>query len=233
MDETGLIVDREKAYWEVRDHFKWLTDESIRKVISLSLETGGGGDILELCSGSGAFTKHMPREFRSYTCLDISQTLLQTVKRSLPEVTVVQGDAQNPAFKEESFYLVVMFAGLHHMPDVKATLRNAFRILRSGGAFVCFEPNDDCWYRRFMLPLKSLLGIYTEDERFLKVGFIQAALQEAGFATSETKFLMPEYAPDHLKSALNKILVRFMALASSLGTGPFWQPWFIMSGRKL
>jgi len=226
------IVEREKRYWEDKKDFEWLTADSIESVVSLLPPVGKECDVLELCGGSGMFTKRMPKTFRSYTALDLSSTLLKALKAAVPEAAVVQGDAQRPDFGERSFDLVVIFAGLHHMPDIRTTVANAFRILKRGGAFVCFEPNDACWYRRFMLPLKGLLGLYTEDEKFLRPDSVAEDLREAGFTDLRTRFLSPTYNPEHLGSALNKGLARAMALASRVGDGPAWQPWFILSGRK-
>ena len=228
---NNVIHNREKAHHEGMGEFVWLSDDSIREVISRAPSITGK-DILELCSGSGTFTCKMPHTFRSYICLDLSRSLLNTLKSKLPSTKIVQGDAEQPPFADASFDIVAVFAGLHHIPNLDNAVKNAYRLLRIDGQFVCFEPNSDCWYRRFMLPLKHFLGIkYTEDERFLRPRNIQQILDQHGFINVKCLFVTPNYRKEKL-SILTLILAHIMKLAASVSSSSTWQSFFIMSGVK-
>jgi SAM-dependent methyltransferase len=54
---------------------------------------------------------------------------------------LVQGDLERAPFASASFDLVLLNEVLEHVPDDAAALREAFRLLRPGGALVLFAPN--------------------------------------------------------------------------------------------
>ena len=125
-----------------------------------------------------------------------------------------------------------MFAGMHHVPNVERAIEASKRILRSGGIFVAFEPNNECWYRRPMLPLKNLLRLYTDDERFLRPSEVLRMMDERGFREVKIAYTSPEYNPEHLSSTVNKLLAKFIHIASSMSPEPRWQTFFIIRGIK-
>jgi ubiquinone/menaquinone biosynthesis C-methylase UbiE len=229
MDQKSYL-ERERDYWEARTEFEWLSEREIRVILDIIPPMRG--DILELCSGSGMFTKYIPERFRSYTCLDLSQSMLDGLHQMLPNITPVLGNAENLYFPPSSFDMVLVFAGLHHIPNEDLAIQNAYTVLRPGGAFVAFEPNDSCWYRRPMLKMKSLLDLYTADERFLKPNEMISKMKMAGFVDITTKYRTPEYNPAHLRTFINKFLSGMMQIASSLSDAPNWQSFFVITGKK-
>ena len=224
------VIAREREYWEARSDFEWLSEASIKKVIAAMSPLRG--DVLELCSGSGMFTKRIPATYETYTCLDLSESLLNTLSQELPQITPIQGNAEEPDFPRGSFDTVVVFAGLHHLPDVHKAIRSAYRILRPGGSFACFEPNEDWWYRKPMLPLRNLLGIYTSDEKFLKPADVLAAVEKVGFQNIAVQYLTPTYHPSSLKTPFPKMLASMIRIASNLNSAPNWQSFFVISGQE-
>ncbi len=168
-------LDREREYWTAHDEFDWMDDASKRDTVALLPPLRG--DVLELCVGSGLLVDQIPRTYASYTGLDISQPLLDTLHRRMPEVKLFQGDAEELPFEDESFDAVLVFAGLHHLPHYKRSLYHAHRVLRRGGLFVCFEPNKHAWYRVPMWAMRDLIGIYTDDEVFLDPGEVERVLR--------------------------------------------------------
>ena len=228
--DSQVVLAKESAYWEARSQFEWLSEEGIQTVLDVIPPVDG--DVLELCSGSGMFTRRIQPTYRSYTCLDLSQSLLDTLHQCLPQITPVQGNAEEPDFPPESFDQVLVFAGLHHLPDEDKAIYNAYRLLRPGGTFVAFEPNQDCWYRAPMLRMKAILRLYTEDERFLKPEIVKVSLQKSGFTGIETHFITPVYQDEHLGSFINKTLARMMQVVAALSSAPAWQSFFVIIGRK-
>jgi demethylmenaquinone methyltransferase/2-methoxy-6-polyprenyl-1,4-benzoquinol methylase len=225
----------ERSYWESYEDYDWSSDEAKEQAIACIPRLDG--DILELCVGGGAFARKIPKTYRSYTGLDLSQSLLNALKKSMPHVKTMHGDAQDLPFEEETFDAVIVFSGLHHLPRYQETLASAIRILRPGGCFFCFEPNDRAWYRapmRFLRRQKRVrdfIEIYSEDEVYLDPGEVSDGMAAAGFSDVQTHYMTPRFNPDFL-SFTNRIFARMMYSAAALGNSMRTQSYFAMSGRK-
>lgn len=224
------ILVREKSYWDSQKKFEWLSDYGIQSVLGKIPPIYG--EVLELCSGSGMFSKLIPANYDSYISLDLSQSMLEKQCHDIPWIKPVVGDAENPTFVSSSFDLVLLFAGLHHLANISRAIQNGYRVLRPGGQFVAFEPNASCWYRKPMLRIKNILKLYTEDEKFLYPEDVKDYMAKTGFCDIEIIFLTPEYNPAHLKSSLNKMLSHLMMIAAQINRGRYWQSFFIIRGKK-
>lgn len=232
--QTGSL-GIEQSYWESYEDYDWSSDATKEKAMALipSLD----GDILELCVGGGAFARKVPQGYRSYTGLDLSRTLLAALKQSMPHVNTVHGDAQNLPFEENSFDAVLLFSGLHHLPDIQKSLAGAFRVLRPGGCFFCFEPNDRAWYRapmRFLRNQKAVrdfIKIYSEDETYLDPEDVRAAARRAGFSDFRIDYMTPRFNPEFLGFA-NKIFARILYGLGAMGDSIRTQSYFALSARK-
>ncbi|HEY0779704.1 MAG TPA: class I SAM-dependent methyltransferase [Gemmatirosa sp.] len=227
--EHDQAIAREREYWTAHDEFDWMTDGS--KVELVTALEPARGDVLELCIGSGLVSDHVPPTYRTYTGLDISQPLLDAAQRKVPNATMVQGDAEQPPFPDASFDTVLVFAGLHHLPDYRRSITNAFRVLRPGGEFACFEPNKRAWYRTPIWLLRDVIGIYTDDEVFLDPRQVAAAMRDAGFSDLRTRYMTPRLKRSFL-TAPNRVLARCMYAAAALGRAAHTQSFFLLSGRK-
>lgn len=230
------VVQEEEKFWENHDEFDWLTPQSVREVVAQCPKPTGR--VLELCCGSGMFTKHVSFEaVNSYIGLDIAESLLSKLSADLPGVTTVKGNAEAPDFEPESFDYIFIFAGLHHLPRIKTCLDSCYKLLKPGGTFCCFEPNIKCFGRKQMLKMKSvarLLGVvYTDDEIFLDPDLITQDLKEVGFIKIQNKFITPRYRYYGLVNLLRP-LIGIMNIVSSL---PFigrkhTQTFFITTAQK-
>lgn len=228
-DPHDEAIAREREYWTAHDEFDWMTDGS--KAGTVAALGPVRGDVLELCIGSGLLSDHIPPTYRSYTGLDISQPLLDTARRKMPHATLVRGDAEDLPFPDASFDTVLVFAGLHHLPDYRRSVRHAARVLRPGGLFVCFEPNKRAWYRAPMWLLRDFIGIYTDDEVVLDPGEVAAVMRDAGFEDLRTRYTTPRLRPSFL-TPTNRVLARCMYAAAALGDAARTQSFFMLSGRK-
>jgi ubiquinone/menaquinone biosynthesis C-methylase UbiE len=227
--EHDEALAREREYWTAHDEFDWMTDRSQDETVAALPPVRG--DVLELCIGSGLLSDRIPRTFRTYTGLDISQPLLDTARAKIPDATLVQGDAEQPPFPDASFDAVLVFAGLHHLPDWRRSVANAYRVLRPGGVFVCFEPNKLAWYRAPMWLLRERIGIYTDDEVFLDPREVGAAMRASGFADLATRYTTPRLRPSFL-TAPNRALARCMYAAAALGAAERTQSFFMLTGYR-
>ncbi|MDQ2647781.1 MAG: class I SAM-dependent methyltransferase [Myxococcota bacterium] len=92
-----------------------------------------------------------------------------------------RGRAEELPWGESSFDVVVTVNALHHFSEPAAALREAFRVLRSGGLFVCvgLDPHayEGRWYVYEFFP-ETLAA---DRERFVSESTRTAWLRAAGF----------------------------------------------------
>jgi ubiquinone/menaquinone biosynthesis C-methylase UbiE len=224
------VVARERDFWDKHEEFDWMAEASKREVVRMLPRLQG--DILELCIGSGMLTEHMPATYRSYTGLDLSSTLLATLAHRMPQLSLVQGNAEDLAFEDASFDAVVVFAGLHHLPHLERTITQAARVLRRNGTFVCLEPSSRAWYRTPMTWLRDWIGIYSEDEVFLDPRTVSAALRQAGFGDLRERYLTPRFSRAFL-TPKNLVLANLLYLAAGMGGGSSTQSFFLLQATRL
>lgn len=234
-DTNEAALRLERSYWESYQDYDWSSDQAKAEAIARIPHLDG--DILEICVGGGAFARKIPRSYRSYTGLDLSQSLLNALKSSMPHVNAVHGDAQDLPFEDCSYDAVLVFSGLHHLPRFEKTLADSYRILRPGGCFFCFEPNDNAWYRAPMRYLRSkkwvrdFVEIYSEDERYLDPLEVGNAFASAGFREVRVDYMTPRFNAEFLGFA-NRIFAGMIYLAASFGDSVRTQSYFAMSGQK-
>lgn len=223
------VIEREREFWDKHEEFDWMAEPSKRDVVALlpRLE----GDVLELCIGSGMLTEYVPATYRSYTGLDLSRTLLSTLRRRLPGVTLVQGNAEDLTFEDATFDAVLVFAGLHHLPHYERAIAHAARVLRPHGTFVCLEPSSRAWYRTPMTLLRDWIGIYSEDEVFLDDRTVGRALHQHGFGDLRVRYLTPTFSQAFL-TGKNKVLAQLLYMAAGMGDGASTQSFFLMQATR-
>ena len=223
------VIEREKEFWDEHAEFDWMAEPSKRDVIAMLPKLDG--DVLELCIGSGMLTEHMPKTYRTYTGLDLSDTLLGTLRRKMPSLSLVQGNAEELSFADESFDTVLVFAGLHHLPHFERTIAHAHRVLRPNGTFACLEPSSQAWYRKPMDLLRGWIGIYSEDEVFLDPRRVSSVLREVGFGPVQVQYLTPRFSPAFL-TGKNKVLAELLYAAASMGRSSLTQSFFLLNATK-
>jgi demethylmenaquinone methyltransferase/2-methoxy-6-polyprenyl-1,4-benzoquinol methylase len=80
-------------------------------------------------------------------------------------IRFVRGDLTTLPFKNGAFEVVTMGYGLRYVTDIRAILKEAFRLLKSGGIFICLEfglPKSPLYRRAcfgYLLLLGSLCGL--------------------------------------------------------------------------
>jgi SAM-dependent methyltransferase len=94
-------------------------------------------DILDLGSGGGLNSIFLRREFREahIIALDLSFVRCACCLQSTG-VDVVCGDAAGLPFADESFDLVLSTQVIEHVPDDRALVKEAHRVLKKGGKMI-------------------------------------------------------------------------------------------------
>jgi ubiquinone/menaquinone biosynthesis C-methylase UbiE len=100
------------------------------------------GDVLEVAVGTGRNFAHYPADAR-LAGIDLSPAMLEIARtraRDLGvEVELREGDAQALPFPDASFDTVVCTLGLCGVPDERAAIAEAHRVLRPGGKLLLLD----------------------------------------------------------------------------------------------
>ena len=78
------------------------------------------------------------------TVFDINPNMLEVGerragKRGIARVRFVEGNAEDLPFEDNSFDGYTIAFGIRNVPDIEKALREAYRVLRPGGRFLCLE----------------------------------------------------------------------------------------------
>ena len=98
-----------------------------------------GRDVLEVGCGRGGGCSWIARtqSVRSMTGVDLAGSAIALCKRThrVSNLRFEQGDAEDLAFPDASFHVVVNVESCHHYPSLPRFLSEVERVLRPGGAF--------------------------------------------------------------------------------------------------
>lgn len=111
-----------------------------------------GDHVLELGAGPGAATEELRRRAPRVTALEYSHAFAAKlgVRQRGTNVSVLQGDAANLPFADQSFSSAMAILMLHHLTAAELQDRafaEIHRVLRPGGVFLAFEIQDGWMHR--------------------------------------------------------------------------------------
>lgn len=106
-------------------------DEAIRRT-----PVAAGDRVLELGCGSGVFLRAAADRGAHVAGLDASEALVALARARVPGADVRTGDMQSLPYADGAFDVVAAFNSLFYAADMTATLREARRVARPGGAVV-------------------------------------------------------------------------------------------------
>jgi ubiquinone/menaquinone biosynthesis C-methylase UbiE len=216
---TTLAQDKQKeiAFFDghaAADSYDVFTPETNVRLITTCMKLAGlkpPAHIADLGCGSGVFTDLLSKQGYKATGLDISPKLIALGQAKYPDVEFHVGDVEHLPFADGSMDGILLSGLVHHLPDPSRCAAEAFRVLRSGGSFVAFDPNRMnpfmYLYRDRSSPFYSNVGV-TENERPVLAHQIAAVFRNVGFevgtdyisdlsyryvASSRLRWLLPAY----------------------------------------
>ncbi|MBE7713243.1 MAG: ubiquinone/menaquinone biosynthesis methyltransferase [Cyanobacteria bacterium SIG26] len=94
--------------------------------------------ILDLCCGTGDFTKIISKTFprTKIIGLDFSKEMLKLAKIKNPTGVFMQGDCTDLPFTDEEFDYITMGFGLRNISNRSKAISEAYRVLNNGGKFL-------------------------------------------------------------------------------------------------
>lgn len=139
-----------------RRHKAW------RKFTMKKMNMSPGDTAIDLCCGTCDWTISMARTSGgSITGLDFSNNMLEIGRRKITEyglqsqITLVQGNAMELPFDDNSFQYATIGFGLRNVPDLRQVLLEMKRVVKPGGMVVCLELSKPTWQ-----PFKGLYYFY-------------------------------------------------------------------------
>lgn len=110
--------------------------------------------ILSICSGDGPEGEYLYKLGAKVTVTDISPEAIKAAKRRCPNLKGVVADSENLPFKDESFDLVIVRHGLHHLAYPYKGIYEMNRVSRKGFVFIEAQKN---FITKILIKLKLAL----------------------------------------------------------------------------
>jgi demethylmenaquinone methyltransferase / 2-methoxy-6-polyprenyl-1,4-benzoquinol methylase len=163
---------------------------------------GGTGDVAFRAAAAGGPAVRV-------TALDVNPDMLRvgrersTRRRGGERVTFIEGNAEALPFADNSFDAYTIAFGIRNVPRIEAALKEAFRVLKRGGRFLCLEfsrvdtPVLDRLYDAYSFTLIPALGkavagdgepyryLVESIRRFPSAERFRAMIDDAGFARAD------------------------------------------------
>ena len=241
----GDVQDKQKeiAFFDAHaasDEYDVFTPEASARLISAFVRLSGlgnGARVADLGCGSGVFTDLLRRTGYAGVGLDISPKLVALGRSKYPGLELIEGDAENLPFGNESFDGVLLSGLVHHFPDPRRLAAEVRRVLKAGGRFVAFDPNrmnPFMWlYRDRASPFYSPVGV-TENERPILASRVAAVFRNEGFRvqTDYLAGLAYRYVASQATRTLLPIYNFIDATLFELAIMKPFRPFVLTSGEK-
>lgn len=91
--------------------------------------------VLDVACGPGYVSAAAKRLGANPTGIDFSEKMIAIAKTMFPEISFIQGDAQDLPFEDSRFDCVLVNFGLPHLSHPEKACAEAHRVLKSGGRF--------------------------------------------------------------------------------------------------
>ncbi len=149
--------------------YDWLVGPPLARVRARSLDRlpVTGAHILLNGIGTGLDLPLLPPTHR-YTALDLTRGMLDKARprRGMLDLQWVQGDSQRLPFRADSFDHVLLHLILAIVPDTRAALREAARVVRVGGRLFVLDKflrrGESAPLRRLVNPLMRRIATRTD-----------------------------------------------------------------------
>ncbi|WP_040286732.1 demethylmenaquinone methyltransferase [Sporosarcina koreensis] len=134
--------------------------DKMNSVISFNLHKGWRADIMErmdikpgmkaldVCCGTADWTIALANAVGTngtVTGLDFSEAMLSSAApktEDYPNITLVQGNAMELPFEDNTFDVVTIGFGLRNVPDYEKVLKELYRVVKPGGLAACLETSQ-------------------------------------------------------------------------------------------
>lgn len=168
--------------------------------------------MLDIGCGTGNILRLAASEFDTCCGVDVAPRMVAELKRRRSEFRLAAADAEHLPFAAGTFDLVTMYGVLHHLWRVEGALREAARVLRTGGSlYVDHDPNY--YFGRFF-------RVFYRLRHLTRPGFGDEETEMSEWHNSRTGGLDPEA----LRRYLGRIGFARIEVEYRLTTNPHLEP---------
>lgn len=123
-------------------------DKGWRRKAVQTVEASAGMRILDVCCGTGQLSMELAETVGvsgKVTGLDFSENMLERAKDNIsqssfePIIQLLQGDAMNLPFEENTFDGATVGWGLRNLPDLEQGIREMIRVVKPGAMVVSLD----------------------------------------------------------------------------------------------
>jgi len=140
-NKISTDYDKMNAIISFKQHDIW-RNRTMKK-----MDVKEGMKVLDLCCGTGDWTLDLAKavgEQGSVIGLDFSENMLKVAQNKAKQseyknIELIQGNAMNLPFEDNSFDTVTIGYGLRNTPEYLTVLKEMNRVLKSGGQAVCID----------------------------------------------------------------------------------------------
>lgn len=165
-EATPMSFDIEKWTYEQKRKFRYDLQDYMHGVFGF--EQWAGKKVLDIGCGSGIDAMEFARNGADVTAVDITQNALNLTLELMKETrTMFQvrlASADNLPFSDNTFDLIYSFGVLHHIPNIRDTLREVKRVLKPGGSIMVMLYHKDSLL--YAYSIMYLHGIKPKDQLF-------------------------------------------------------------------
>ncbi|MFA6550200.1 MAG: class I SAM-dependent methyltransferase [Candidatus Gracilibacteria bacterium] len=101
-----------------------------------------GKNVLDAGCGSGRIIGRLKNLEANITAIDISEKMLEIVRKKNSGVEVVKGDVRKMPFESGKFDIVIAPFVIVHMKKLDAFFEECYRVLKTGGIFIFTNVNQ-------------------------------------------------------------------------------------------
>jgi len=188
--------------------------------------------VLEAMCGGGQVTEYLLEKQARVVGLDISPSQTAYFQRRHARAEVICASMLNSGIKDESFDVVAIVGGIHHLPPHGSeTIREIHRILKTGGYFCFAEPHSESlaemprkmWYKRDSLFAANEAAINMSELRgeFAEMFDFNTEIYLGNVAYLLVLNSMVFRVPHRLKSLYSPALVKLETVLNQVLGKPF------------
>lgn len=141
-----------------------------------------GHEVLDVCCGTGDWTIQLAEKApgANITGLDFSENMLEVAKSKVDDynnITLLQGNAMNLPFENDSFNFITIGFGLRNLPDYQQAIDEFYRVLKPGAVLVVLETSTpknsivskgfDFYFGKIMPKLGGIIAGRTKEYEWL------------------------------------------------------------------
>lgn len=143
-----------------------------------------GQKILDVGAGTGRIVCDLVRTGANVTALDISEKMLEQLKKKCLEVEIVVGDAESLPFSENTYDWVVATFMIVHLSDPTRFFDEAYRVLKDGGRLLVTNINQ-----KEAPEVKTKTGIIKIDSYYHRPEEVKKILQDLAYTIEKEEII--------------------------------------------